>query len=124
MPTSITLKDFDIEYEDITTTTFDYVTTDDYDLIRTSFKYRNDNQISSWDIYQSSRSTFDYSLPVIESEYLQSTNLIKSLLQSPHKMTTQFYTLDVSVDAVYDDTGINRQLQCLDFNSSYESIEF
>jgi len=50
--------------------------------------------------------------------------LIKSLLQSPHKMTTQFYTLDVSVDAVYDDTGINRQLQCLDFNSSYESIEF
>lgn len=124
VPTSITLKDFDIEYEDITTTTFDYVTTDDYDLIRTSFKYRNDNQISSWDIYQSSRSTFDYSLPVIESEYLQSTNLIKSLLQSPHKMTTQFYTLDVSVDAVYDDTGINRQLQCLDFNSSYESIEF
>ena len=124
IPTSISLMEYNNEVSDLTPNTFKYSTPEDFDLVKTSYEYVFDNYISSWDIYQSSSSTSEYKLPIIESSFLEETTLLKAALINPREFRIQFYSLDVPVNQVYHETGINRQLQCLSYNSSYETYDF
>jgi len=124
VPISISLKEYVNDVSDLTPYAFNYSTAEDFDLVKTSYEFLIDNHISSWTIYQPSSSTSDYILPVIESDFLDETNLIKSALTNPIEFRIQFYSLETPVDELYYETGIDRQLPCLSFNSSYESYEF
>jgi len=124
IPEAISLKEYVHEVSNLTHNRFDYSTNEDFNLVKTSFEYRNDNVISSWNIFQSSSSISDYTLPVIKSEFLDGTTLMKSSLINPVDFLIQFYSVEADIVQVFQETGIDRQLQCLSFNSSYESIEF
>lgn len=124
IPSSISLKEYSHEISYLTHNAFNYSTTENIDLVKTSFKYINNNWISSWDIFHPSASSSNYELPEIESEYLDETILMKSSLKNPVRFKVQFYSIDNDISHIYHKTGINRQLPCLDFDSSYESYEF
>ena len=123
IPTTISLLKQGNEVLELTPSTFNFSTTDNYDVVKSSYRYKINNHLSSWDVYQSSSSTTDYTLPIIESGYLDETTFIKSVLMNPVNFKMQFYTLETDVNQVYNITGIDRQLQCLSYTSSYDSYE-
>ena len=124
IPTSISLVEHNNEVTNLTPDSFNYSNDENFDLIKTSYKYVNNNQISSWDIFQSSSSDPNYKLPEIEEDFLNGTAFMKPSLMNPISLLIHSYSLEKDVDQIYHETGIDRQLQCLDFNSSYDSYEF
>lgn len=124
IPTEISLTKHENEISDLSSSTYNYSSAENYDVVQTSFEYRIDNTIHSWKIYQTASSTSNYELPEFPIEYLDETILMKPSLMDPERFHIQFYSIEADADQVFNETGIDRQFQCINFNSSYESYEF
>ena len=124
IPTSIELTDFSNEIASLATDSYTITSSNQQDLLETSYLYSNNNVISTWNIYQTSNSSLSYTLPHILEEYLDQSELMKTSLPNPQEFSLRSYSTDTNINEAYNKTSIDRQLQCLDFTSSYKTSIF
>lgn len=124
IPESISLKVFDHEFLEINPEKFDLSVSKDYDLAMTTYGYNTENFISPWYIFQKSNAPLEYKLPKINPDFLENTQWMKNHLPRPDHFSIKTYSIDeTDFGDRYQETGIERQLRCLKFNSSYEEID-
>ncbi len=124
IPTSISMGELEVEIIESSNSEYSLATSENSDLVHARYQYKNGNRIFHWSIYQTAASSTSYILPEIQPEYLAEATLMQQVLSSPEYLIVESYDFEEDLDVTYHQTNIDRQLECLDFNSSYLSLEF
>lgn len=126
IPTTLTFYDPEIEIVEANSNNFDFNTDSEYDFAVANFYYRNGNVLSNWQVYSDFDSTFYFDLPIIPTEILDETMLIKNIIDQPIEFSIKLHNMDEldNFNEIYYKESIDRHLKCLSYQSNYVGIEF
>ena len=120
IPSQINFYDPEIGILEVSATNYEVSVNEDYNLSMVEYQYVENNWISSWRIYQKQSGEILNTLPMIPNEFLIQSPILNNQLSHPENIIINIYEMaDEELEEMYNMTGIDRQLKCVDYLDKY-----